>query len=152
MADFAVTPSTTGVWHVSDITIISADKTAQLLQKNFDSFHVFWNFKGYHNHQVHYLLTAFALGANPDQIQTAFNKNVGYQRERLPIDEALIQKLSDERYFLSLLGNDTYFNDYTVFFLREFEKDGWQTVVNRYLFSGTTVAEELLVGLFAGEY
>ncbi len=152
MADFPITLSTTGVYHVPEISSISAEKTASLLQQNFDSFHVFWNFKGYHNHQVHYLLTAYALGADPSQLQTAFDKNVDYQRQRLPVDEVLVGKLSNQRSFMSLLANDTYFNDYTVFFQRKFEEEGWQKVVNQYLFSRSEVAEELLVGLFAGEY
>lgn len=151
MAAFPITSSTSAVWHVPDINAMSAEKTSNLLQQNFESFHVFWNFKGYHNHQVHYLLTAYALGANPDEIQTAFDKNVSYQRSRLPLDEGLVQKLSDERYFKSLTGNDTYFNDYTVFFQRKFEQEGWQKVVNQYVFSRSELADDLLVGLFAGE-
>ena len=151
MTDFPITSSTSAVWHVPDIKPISAERTSALLQQNFESFHVFWNFKGYHNHQVHYLLTAYALGAKPDEIQTAFDKNVGYQRPRLPVDEGLVKKLSDERYFKSLKDNDTYFNDYTVFFQRKFERQGWQEVVNHYLFSRSELADDLLVGLFAGE-
>ena len=150
MTDFPITLSTTGVWHAPEIKSISAEKTSALLQQNFDSFHILWNFKGYHNHQVHYLLTAYALGANSTELQTAFDKNVVYQRQRLPIDEELIQKFSNERYFKSLMGNDTYFNDYTVFFQRKFEQEGWQKVVNEYIFA-SELAEDLLVGVFAGE-
>ena len=151
MTTFPITSSTSAVWHVPEIEPSSAAKTSALLRQNFESFHVFWNFKGYHNHQVHYLLTAYALGANPDEIQTAFDKNVGYQRQRLPVDKGLVEKLSNERYFKSLAGNDTYFSDYTVFFQRKFEQEGWQKVVNHYLFSRSELADDLLVGLFAGE-
>ena len=152
MAEFPVTLSTTGVYHAPAISTTSADKVSSLLQQNHDSFHVFWNFKGYHNHQVHYLLTAYALGADPSQLQTAFDSNANYQRRRLQIDEGLVRKLSNDRYFKSLLGNDTYFNDYTVFFQRKCEEEGWQNVVNQFLFSRSELAEELLVGLFAGTF
>lgn len=152
MSDFAVTPSVAGVHHAPEISHSAADKVASLLQRNHDSFHVFWNFKGYHNHQVHYLLTAYALGANRDQLQVAYDANTAYQRPRLPIDEGLVLKLSNDRMFQSCAGNDTYFNDYTVYFQRQFEEHGWPQVVKRYLFSRSETAEDLLVGLFAGTF
>lgn len=150
MAEFPITLATTGVYHVPKIPTSAVDKVASLLQQNHEDFHVYWNFKGYHNHQVHYLLTAFALGADPGELQTAFDNNSSYQRPRLPLDEELIRKLSDNRYFKSLLGYDAWFNDYTVFFKRKFEQEGWQNVVNEYLFSRSEIAEELLVRLFSG--
>jgi len=152
MAEFPITLTTTGVYHVPRIPTPAVDKVASLLQQNHEDFHVYWNFKGYHNHQVHYLLTAFALGPDPGELQTAFDINTGYQRRRLLLDEDLIQKLSYNRYFKALLGYDAWFNDYTVFFKRKFEQDGWQNVVNEYLFSRSEIAEELLVRLFAGRH
>lgn len=150
MANFPVTLSTTGVFHAEGISETSAKKTSSLLQTNYDSFHVFWNLKGYHNHQVHYLLTAYALGADQGELQNAFDKNASYQRPSLPPTEGLVRKLYDERYFKSLLGYDTYFPDYTAFFLQKFRHEGWQSVVNQYLFSRSEIAEDLLVRLHAG--
>ncbi|KAK5042921.1 hypothetical protein LTR84_012010 [Exophiala bonariae] len=150
MAEFPINLKHSGVYHVPEITHCAIEKVASLLQQNHEEFHVYWNFKGYHNHQVHYLLTAFALGADPSELQTAFDINTGYQRPRLPLDEELIEKLSDRRYFKSLLGYDAWFNDYTTFFKRKFELEGWQNVVNEYLFSGSDIADELLVRLFSG--
>lgn len=130
----------------------AATKAETLLKANHDKFHVFWNLKGYHNHQVHYLLTAYALGASPEQLQSAFDTNLNYQRPRQPIDETLVKKFNDERYFKSLMGNDAYFNDYTAFFQRKFEEEGgYPSVVNKYLFSRAELADDLLVGLHAGE-
>ena len=150
MADFPVTIATTGVYHVPDLSVTSAEKTSSLLQHNWNSFHVFWNLKGYHNHQVHYLLTAYALGADPSELQNAFDMNAGYQRPALPRTEGLVRKLYDDRYFTSLLGNEVYFPDYTAFFLKRFEQEGWQNVVNKYLFSRSEIADDLLVRLHAG--
>ncbi|EXJ66811.1 uncharacterized protein A1O5_10006 [Cladophialophora psammophila CBS 110553] len=150
MTDFPLTVSTTGVYHVPEVSKDSAERTASLLRANHAAFHVFFNFKGYHNHQVHYLLTAYALGANPAQLQTAFDTNISYQRPRIPVDESIVRKLSNERFFKSLVGNDTYFNDYTAFFQCKFEAEGWQKVVNDYLFSRTELADDLLVRLHAG--
>lgn len=152
MTEFSLGPSSLGVWHAPDVTKDATTKAETLLQANHDKFHIFWNLKGYHNHQVHYLLTSYALGANSEQLQSAFNTNVNYQRARQPIDETLVKKFNDERYFKSLMGNDTYFNDYTAFFQRQFEEQGgYPSVVNKYLFSRTELADDLLVGLHAGE-
>ncbi len=150
MADFPAVLSNTGVYHAPSIPATSAEKVSSLLQQNHNSFHVFWNFKGYHNHQVHYLLTAYALGADPSELQCAFDGNRGYQRARLPIDETLVRKLSNDRYFKSIMGNDNFFNDYTTFFQRLMTQKGWQDVVQQYIFSRSEIAEDLLVGLFAG--
>lgn len=138
------------VFHAESISDASAKKTSFLLQTNYESFHIFWNLKGYHNHQVHYLLTAYALGANEIELQNAFDKNTSYQRPSLPPTEGLGRKLQDERYFQSLLGYDTYFPDYTRFFLQKFNQQGWHSVVNQYLFSRSEIAEDLLVRLHAG--
>ena len=152
MTDFPVTLSTAGIFHTEAISEASAERTSSLLQKNHDCFHVFWNLKGFHNHQVHYLLTAFALGADPGELQNAFDKNADYQRPSLPLTEGLVGKLYNDRYFKSLLGNDTYFHDYTAFFLEKFEQEGWQNVVNQYLFSRSEIAEDLLIRLHAGNF
>ena len=153
MDDFPITTSTTGVWHTADISSQSAETASLLLHRNHEEFNIFWNYKTYHNHQVHYLLTAYALGATPTQLQLAFDGNTGYQRPRLPPDEALVGKLSDERYFKSMISSDTgdnWFNDFATFFQRKMKVEPWQKVVNEYLFSRTSIAEELLVGTFAG--
>jgi Questin oxidase-like len=150
MSNFAVTLSTVGVYHAPDISATCAEKTTSLLQRNYDSFHVFWNLKGYHNHQVHYLLTAYALGADPSELQVAFDKNADYQRPSVPLTAGLVPKLYNDRYFKSLIGYDVYFHDYTTFFLEKMEQSGWQNVVNQYLFSRTELAEDLLVRLHAG--
>ena len=152
MGDFPVTLPTLGVYHAPGISDASSKKTSSLLKQNWERFHIFWNFKGYHNHQVHYLLTAYALGAEPSQLQNAFDKNSGYQRAALPRTEGLVRKLYDDRYFKSLLGNDVYVPDYTSFFLEKFELDGWENVVREYLFSRSEIAEDLLVRLHAGMF
>lgn len=153
MSEINITTSTTGVYHVSNISAESARHATALLSQNHDSFNIFWNHRNYHNHQVHYLLTAYALGATPKQLQVVFDGNTAYQRPMLPIDESLISKLSSTRYFKSLIPydtGDTWFNDFRTFFERQMQTKSWQAVVNEYLFSRSEIAEELLVGLFAG--
>lgn len=126
-----------------------------LLQRNHKDFHIFWNDLGYHNHQVHFLLTAYALGAGVDRIQHAFDANTAYQRPNYPPNEDRISKLEDDSYFLKLLGKKmgegTYFSDFRTFFERKMLKEGWQKVVNDYLFSGSQLAEQILIRIYAGK-
>lgn len=153
-ATIRLTPSTTGLFHDKyiDISNESAAAATSLLQKNHDSFHVFWNFKKYHNHQTHYLLTAYALGASPEKLQRAFDSNTHYQRPLFPLNEERIQKLSDDDYFVTLLGNEDYFHDFVAFFERRIAEVGaWQPVVQQYLFSRSKLAEGILGRLFSGE-
>lgn len=124
MADFPITVSTRGVESVPNLSSASARKCASLLQKNHENYHIFWNFKGFHNHHVHYMLTAWALGADTKQLQESFDSNVGYQRPKLPDDENLVAKLDENRHFESYLGNEAYFPVYTEFFKKKIAEDG----------------------------
>ena len=49
-----------------------AKTASELLQKNHDSYHMFFNSDGFHNHIAHHLLTAYALAASPEEIQQHF--------------------------------------------------------------------------------
>ncbi|OQV09749.1 hypothetical protein CLAIMM_13838 [Cladophialophora immunda] len=148
--DIQLSPSEYGVQHITDLDAPSAQKVTALLKENHEKFHTYWNFKGYHNHQTHYLLTAYALGASPDKLQNAFDTNAHYQRPLARADEQRVQKLYDDDYFLSLMSNEDYYADYLEFFTRKFHEEGWQTVVHRYMLSKTKLADEMLVRLFAG--
>ncbi|KAJ9612977.1 hypothetical protein H2200_002918 [Cladophialophora chaetospira] len=145
-----LTPSLNGVHHYSDLEDSLAQKVTSLLKENHERFHTYWNFKGYHNHQTHYLLTAYALGADATKLQNAFDTNAHYQRPLKQFDEARVQKLSDDEYFSSLMSQEDYYSDYLEFFKRKFRDEGWQRVVHRYMFSRSQLADEMLVRLFAG--
>ncbi|KEF52247.1 uncharacterized protein A1O9_11487 [Exophiala aquamarina CBS 119918] len=125
-------PANGGIYHAPDLSSNSASRTMSLLQRNHKDFHIFWNDLGYHNHQVHFLLTAYALGAGVDRIQHAFDANTAYQRPNSPPNEDRISKLEDDSYFLKLLGKKmgegTYFSDFRTFFERKMLKEGWQKV------------------------
>lgn len=150
--DIQLSPSKYGVQHITDLDASSAQKVTALLKENHEKFHTYWNFKGYHNHQTHYLLTAYALGASPSKLQDAFDTNAHYQRPLATADEQRVQKLYDDDYFLSLMSKEDYYADYLEFFKRKFHEEAWRAVVHRYMFSRTKLADEMLVRLFAGMY
>ncbi|KAH8434572.1 questin oxidase family protein [Aspergillus melleus] len=144
-----LTTSDSGVFS-SGIREDSAQVASELLQENLENHHVYFNNMGFHNHIVHHLLSIFALGATPEEIRDAYNRNKGYQRPALPADEAVIQSLYDKEGFKKYLGRDKNYPSYLAFFQQEIEKKGVEKVLNEYLFSGEDNAENLLARLFGG--
>ena len=145
-----LSPEHAGIFQVPEISKESTQLGSELLQENHDKHHMLFNTEGFHNHIAHHLLTIYALGATTAELQQAFDDHVPYQRSHFPVDDAILADMSDPSKFTEYLGQEKYFNDYMRFFESRFERDGWQNVVNEYLFSGTEVAEELLVRMFAG--
>jgi len=123
-----------------------------MLQDNHEKNHIFFNADHFHNHCVHHLLTLFALGASPEEIQKAYDANKSYQLPRFPVEVETIEDMSDEAKFRTYLGQEKFFHDYVVFFEKEIEKKGWQAVVNEYVFSRSENAELILTRMFGGTH
>jgi hypothetical protein len=145
-------PEVAGVYHVPRITTESAKIGSQLLQENHDKNHMYFNQDGFHNHIAHHLLTIFALGATPEQIQHAFDNNNGHQRPQYPISTRNVQDMGSREKFKEFLGQEKYFHDYEVYFQEEVEAKGWQAVLNEHLFAGDDHADRLLTRMYAGFY
>ncbi|KAI1918004.1 hypothetical protein LOZ61_000119 [Ophidiomyces ophidiicola] len=128
----------------------SALKASQLLQQDLKSHHIFFNEIGFHNHIVHHLLSIFALGATPEHIQTAFDRNSAYQRPALPADEGIVRKLSNKHEFRALAGKRDEYPHFLEFFQREIDSRGIEATVNEYLFNGDDFADEMLARAFGG--
>lgn len=144
-------PGTAGVYHVPGITTASSKIGSQLLQENHDKFHIYFNTSGFHNHIAHHLLTIYALGATPDEIQQAFDNNKTMQRPQFPVEEQNVQDMADAAKFKKFLGKEKYFHDYEIFFRKEIDEKGWEAVLNEHVFSRTEHADAMLVRMFAGK-
>ncbi|KAL8793120.1 MAG: hypothetical protein Q9195_004326 [Heterodermia aff. obscurata] len=144
--------STPGVFHVPGITEESTTKASEVLQENHDNHHIFFNKAGYHNHIVHHVLTLYALGASPEQIQSHYDNHKSYQRPPQPIDDKVVQNLSDYEKFQQYLGDEKYYHDYLVFFQGEIDKKGYEKVIHEYLLEGDARANDMLCRLYGGNY
>ncbi|PLB51911.1 hypA-like protein [Aspergillus steynii IBT 23096] len=144
-----LTTSDSGVFS-SGIREDSAQVASELLQEDLEKHHVYFNNMGFHNHLVHHILSIFVLGATPEEIRDAYNRNKGYQRPALPADKAVIQSLYDKEGFKKCLGRDRNYPNFLEFFQQEIEKKGVENVLNEYLFSGDENAESMLARLFGG--
>ncbi|KIW01608.1 uncharacterized protein PV09_07080 [Verruconis gallopava] len=128
----------------------NAKKASELLQRNHQEHHIFFNREGFHNHIVHHILTLYALGADPAQLQRHYDANALYQRPTMPVHESDVEAMSDPSKFQRYLSDERHYHDYLVFFQQEMQAKGWQNVVNEYLFAGDERADDLLVRTFAG--
>ena len=68
----------------------------------------------------------------------------------MPLDEDVVQDLSDPAKYTKYLGNERYYRDYLAFFQKEMEKKGYEEVINEYMFKGDERADDLLVRMYAG--
>lgn len=148
---FDVTTAKAGVYQGPRLHQASAELLNEMLRANQVDNHVYFSETGgFHNHRVHHLLAAYALGATPQELQLAHDTMESTQRPRFPIDESRINEMYDTKGFKSMLGDERDYHNYLAFFWQKFEKDGWKPVVAEYLFSGTEVADDLFTRLFTG--
>lgn len=146
-----ISPENTGLWGVKQTDEV-AGKVTELLQRDLDVYHVYFNDRGFHNHIVHHLLSLYGTGADAEAIQRGFDGNTGYQRPTMPTHDHVVEDLRTWSHASRYLARDQHYPDFLAFFQREIErrKGGWEAVVSEYLFSGTEAADDLLVRLFAG--
>ncbi|KAI1525805.1 DUF4243 domain containing protein, partial [Pyrenophora tritici-repentis] len=142
--------SQTPQFHVANLAPESATKASELLQTNHENHHIFFNQDGFHNHIAHHLLTLFALGATPAQLQAAYDHNASYQRPPEPLQPSIVSGMQDPSRFKNYLGQEKYYHDFLVFFQEEIDNKGWEATLQEYLFAGTEMADDLLVRLYAG--
>lgn len=60
----------------------------------------------FHNHITHHILSIFALGATPSEIQRAFDENKGRQRPHFPIEDQIVHDMANPAGFTKYLGEE----------------------------------------------
>ncbi|RHZ54690.1 questin oxidase family protein [Aspergillus thermomutatus] len=128
----------------------SARAASEVLQEDLEKHHAFFNERGFHNHIVHHILTIYALGATPDEIRAAYDRDKTYQRPVMPTTLSVVESLHDKTRFQQYLGKEENYPNYLAFFQQEIERRGAADVLNEYLFSGSECAESMLSRLFGG--
>lgn len=140
----------TGIFKFKSQDSETAAKVSELLQENHDQHHIFFNDDGFHNHIVHHLLTLYSVGAPASVIEKHYKNNASYQRPPMPLEERVVQDMSNPDHFQKYLGNDKYYHDFLVFFQKEMEGKGLEHVLNEFLFAGNEKANDLLGRMFGG--
>ena len=114
--------------------------------------HVFYNSEGFHNHTAHHLLSLYGLGAPADVIEQRYKENASYQRSQGQLDERVLEDLGNPENFKKYLNKEKYYKDFLTFWQNEFEKKGWENVLNEYVFAGDERADDLLGRFYGGLY
>jgi hypothetical protein len=94
----------------------------------------------------------YSLGATKEKIEWHFNNNTGYQRDQPETAAELSDSLSDISNFKRHLGDPKEYRNFLLFFRREMERDGYEKAVNRFLFGGDALSNEIFARLFTGSY
>ncbi|KAH8908431.1 HypA protein [Coniochaeta sp. PMI_546] len=144
-----ISPDNTGLLGLKQ-TEEASKKVSELLQKDLEEHHVFFNQDGFHNHISHHLLALYGTGAGPQHLQKGYDGNAGYQRRTLPVHEPVVTELKSWDHAKNYLGKEKYYPDFLRFFQGEIERTSWQEVMNEYVFKGDEAADALFSRLFAG--
>ncbi|KAL7797506.1 hypothetical protein V8C37DRAFT_369699 [Trichoderma ceciliae] len=145
-----VPASNTGVlkWKQTDET---AAKVSELLQKDLESHHVFFNAEGFHNHIVHFLLSLYATGASPGVLEQAYAENHSYQIAAMDSHSSVVKELkSGWSGGCAYLGKGKHYPDFLEFFQDEIGEKGWEKVLQEYVFKGDERSEAIYGRLFSG--
>lgn len=100
---------------------------------------------------MHHVLSLYALGASPDEIRTAYNRNKSYQRPAYPVDAEVVKAMHDKAKFQECFYKEEHYSNYLAFFQEEIDAKGVGDVLNEYVFAGDERAESMLYRLFGGK-
>nr|UYO77234.1 oxidoreductase ptaJ-like [Trichoderma psychrophilum] len=148
-----LSPDHLGIARIDGPAAPGALQTAdELLQKNHDEWHMYFQDIAGHNHIPHSLLTVLAMGGGPEQLRRAYDDGEILQRPPPALARESLDELRDPQVFLARMVKIPEYSNFLALFEQEIEAKGWKAVINEYCFSGTVVAETLFAQLFEGLY
>lgn len=103
------------------------------------------------DHMVHHLLTLYALGATPSEMQAAYDLNKPYQLLTYHHAASVAVKLKDLDFFNECLGKPKFYGDFLKFFQDEVAEKGVPDVLNEYIFKGDQRADDVFGRMHSGE-
>ncbi|KAJ5527926.1 hypothetical protein N7513_012085 [Penicillium frequentans] len=130
----------------------SAETANHLLQRNHDENHIFWRAVAGHNHVAHSVLTTFALGGGPTELQRAFDDGVDIQQPLPAANPEIIAQLSNAEVFCAHIGQLDHYVNFLAYFGKQIEAHGYRFVIQEYCFSDHEIGETMFAQLFEGLY
>ncbi|KAL1743527.1 hypothetical protein HDZ31DRAFT_40690 [Schizophyllum fasciatum] len=128
-------PLRKGLINFPGATPHAATLTQQLLQKDFETHHCFFNEKSFHNHLSHHLLSVYDLGGSAHLIQALYDAEAAQQRSiTLGKDKDRIPEIKEENW-TSHLGQEIAYLGYLRFFSDYIAEHGAQPTIERFVFS-----------------
>ncbi|RSL39726.1 hypothetical protein CEP53_013855 [Fusarium sp. AF-6] len=125
-------------------------KVSELLQRDLEHHHVFFNASGFHDHIVHHVLTLYGTGASTKDMDIAYDANKGYQLKAMKPKQEMVDNLEHGSDWSTYLGKGRNYAAFLRFFQDEIQRIGWQEVLNEYLFKNDDRGRDLKSRLFGG--
>ncbi|KAF9222191.1 hypothetical protein BS17DRAFT_709500 [Gyrodon lividus] len=110
----------------------STDALIRTLSDNHVRWHIFFNYKGFHNHASHHLLAIWAMGAPGPVIDAAYVTHCKYQRPAFESPEHI-----NRSNIYKHLGDERYYSAYLEFFTSEVLKKGLPECLEEHVFAST---------------
>lgn len=101
-----------------------------VLKENHTKYHIYFNYKRFHNHITHRALALYVMGASGSLIEQFYKEDSSYQRPAIEPPEAVT-----EENFIEHLGDDNFYAAYLTFFRKVIEKRGLSAILEEYIFS-----------------
>lgn len=149
-AALSVTPELHGIVHGKSNPPGTLEELNRLLQKNHETYHIFFRPMGGMNHISHSILTCYALGASPQQLQDRYHDEGVSQKPMPPLDVELLEKLDDPEIFSQNMYVKAQYQTFLRYFERKITASGWKAVVHEFLFSRSRIATRMLCSMFDG--
>ncbi len=102
------------------------------------------------DHIVHHILSLWALGASPFEIQAAYDLNKIYQIPHYHHGPSITANFHDPTFFKECLGKSEFYTDYLHFFQGLIAEIGVEEVVREYVFKGDERADDILGRMYSG--
>lgn len=129
--------------HSDDVTEESTRVCAELILKDAEEHHVFFNDKGFHNHLIHQVVADWSMGATPSRLRDIFDKLKPTMRDAGP------KGIAEDFDYVKCLGKEEYYQSYFAFFKQQVSERGIKDTVQHYIFRSEG---SMLVRLVSGAY
>ncbi|KAF9003377.1 hypothetical protein BDQ17DRAFT_1480126 [Cyathus striatus] len=104
-----------------------------LLQKDAESHHCYFNNRGFHNHVSHYVLAAYDLGASATLLEKIYQFEAKPQRSLFSEETDKDINVTPENW-LQYVGNSGAYGSFFKFFTNEIKSHGVVDTVKKYIF------------------
>ncbi|PPQ89262.1 hypothetical protein CVT25_001346 [Psilocybe cyanescens] len=122
-----------GQLNLPGITFASKRTVEDLLLKDAEVHHCFFNSAGFHNHLSHHLLAAYDLGASSGHLKKMYDDEAKYQRPIISQDKDK-DIVVDDQNWVQYLGNSSAYSAFVKFFSNKVQVLGVTGTLEKYVF------------------
>ncbi|KAG2056639.1 hypothetical protein BDR06DRAFT_1040353 [Suillus hirtellus] len=108
----------------------AAAALSYVLKDNYTKYHIFFNYKQFHNHITHRALALFAMGASGPLIEKLYKQDSAIQRPAIRSPEAIT-----EENFIEHIGDENFHAAYKSFFIKVIKEKSLSATLEEYIFS-----------------